>query len=53
MNNFDWMPTALLSQLKQRATLLRQHRAFFIMRNLLEGERKVMSPTTMTGHQLH
>ncbi|WP_337922267.1 elongation factor P--(R)-beta-lysine ligase [Vibrio cholerae] len=53
MTNSDWMPTASISQLKQRATLLRQIREFFAERNVLEVETPAMSHATVTDIHLH
>ncbi|ENM5826712.1 elongation factor P--(R)-beta-lysine ligase [Vibrio metoecus] len=53
MMTADWMPTASISQLKQRATLLRQIREFFAERDVLEVETPAMSHATVTDIHLH
>ncbi len=49
----DWRPTAPLANLKLRARVLGQIRAFFGKRGGLEGETPVLSHATVTDLHLH
>ncbi|CCN85354.1 Putative lysyl-tRNA synthetase [Vibrio nigripulchritudo SFn27] len=49
----QWQPTAQLSQLKQRADLIAQIRAFFYERGVLEVDTPAMSHATVTDIHLH
>ncbi len=53
MNTPDWMPTASIEQLKQRANLLAQIRQFFAEREVLEVDTPAMSHATVTDIHLH
>ncbi len=53
MNKPDWMPTASIEQLKQRANLLAQIRQFFAEREVLEVDTPAMSHATVTDIHLH
>ncbi len=53
MNKPDWMPTASIEQLKQRAVLLGKIRQFFALRNVLEVDTPAMSHATVTDIHLH
>ncbi|MCZ4372163.1 elongation factor P--(R)-beta-lysine ligase [Vibrio diazotrophicus] len=53
MNKSDWMPTASIEQLKQRAQLLTSIRHFFAQRNVLEVDTPAMSHATVTDIHLH
>lgn len=53
MTDSNWMPTASIHLLKQRATLLRQIREFFAEREVLEVETPAMSHATVTDIHLH
>ncbi len=53
MNKSDWMPTASIHQLQQRANLLSQIRQFFADRNVLEVDTPAMSHATVTDIHLH
>ncbi|MFZ6043565.1 amino acid--tRNA ligase-related protein, partial [Vibrio natriegens] len=48
-----WQPTASLPQLKQRAAILAQIRAFFAARDVLEVDTPAMSQATVTDIHLH
>lgn len=48
-----WQPTAFLPQLKQRAAILAQIRAFFAARDVLEVDTPAMSQATVTDIHLH
>lgn len=52
MTTADWMPSASIRQLKQRAALLRQIRKFFAERDVLEVETPAMSHATVTDVHL-
>jgi len=49
----DWMPSASLQTLKQRARMLQSIRAFFAARHLLEVETPVLSRAAITDPHLH
>ncbi|MFH6908857.1 elongation factor P--(R)-beta-lysine ligase [Vibrio fluvialis] len=53
MSKSEWMPTASIEQLKQRATLLRSIRQFFAERDVLEVDTPAMSHATVTDVHLH
>ncbi|EKO3486162.1 elongation factor P--(R)-beta-lysine ligase [Vibrio fluvialis] len=53
MSKSEWMPTASIEQLKQRAALLRSIRQFFAERNVLEVDTPAMSHATVTDVHLH
>lgn len=52
MNRKNWMPTASILQLKQRAQLLKQIRHFFELRDVLEVDTPAMSHATVTDIHL-
>ncbi len=49
----DWLPTASVEQLKQRAAILHSIRAFFSSRGVLEVDTPAMSHATVTDVHLH
>ncbi|WP_075988067.1 elongation factor P--(R)-beta-lysine ligase [Vibrio fluvialis] len=53
MSKSEWMPTASIEQLKQRAALLRSIRQFFAERDVLEVDTPAMSHATVTDVHLH
>ena len=53
MNKSDWMPTASIEQLQQRAQLLASIRDFFAQRDVLEVDTPAMSHATVTDIHLH
>lgn len=53
MNKSDWMPTASIEQLQQRAKLLASIRHFFAQRDVLEVDTPAMSHATVTDIHLH
>lgn len=53
MNKSDWMPTASIEQLQQRAQLLASIRHFFAQRDVLEVDTPAMSHATVTDIHLH
>lgn len=53
MSKSEWMPTASIEQLKQRAVLLRSIRQFFAERDVLEVDTPAMSHATVTDVHLH
>ncbi len=53
MNKSDWMPTASIEQLQQRAQLLAEIRQFFALRHVLEVDTPAMSHATVTDIHLH
>lgn len=53
MNKSDWMPTASIEQLQQRAQLLTSIRHFFAQRDVLEVDTPAMSHSTVTDIHLH
>lgn len=52
MTDSDWRPSASLQTLKKRATLLRQIRAFFYAREVLEVETPALSAAGNTDPQI-
>lgn len=53
MSKSEWMPTASIEQLKQRAALLSRIRQFFAARDVLEVDTPAMSHATVTDVHLH
>lgn len=53
MNKSDWMPSASIEQLQQRAQLLTTIRHFFAIRDVLEVDTPAMSHATVTDIHLH
>lgn len=53
MSQPEWMPTASIQQLKQRAALLNTIRQFFAARDVLEVDTPAMSHATVTDVHLH
>ncbi|WP_158107818.1 elongation factor P--(R)-beta-lysine ligase [Vibrio furnissii] len=53
MSKSEWMPTASIEQLKQRAALLSRIRQFFAERDVLEVDTPAMSHATVTDVHLH
>ncbi len=53
MNKPEWMPTASIGQLHQRAQILAHIRQFFAQRNVLEVDTPAMSHATVTDIHLH
>lgn len=53
MSQPEWMPTASIPQLKQRASVLQTIRQFFAARDVLEVDTPAMSHATVTDIHLH
>jgi lysyl-tRNA synthetase class 2 len=53
MNSQDWEPSAPISSLKRRATIIRKIRQFFAKRQVLEVDTPAMSHATVTDVHLH
>lgn len=49
----NWQPTATLSNLRTRATIIDKMRAFFKARNVLEVETPLLSSATVTDPHIH